>query len=211
MLVRGAGVRANIFRAPVETNVVDVLVAEGYDGWLENWRASIDVAPNRWTLDQAAAYDHPAAVEKVLAETGAETMQAIIHCQGSTSFAMSAVAGLVPLPALPHPRVHRQAIADGRVYYPSASLSWLREHRPDANVFAQYEWGGYFIDGLYPEGHVYIDGRADMYGALILGDYFDIMAAQDGWEGLLEESGADAVVVVRSPRRAPALPASAKT
>ncbi len=96
MLVHGAGVRANIFRAPVETNVVDVLVAEGYDVWLENWRASIDVAPNRWTLDQAAAYDHPAAVEKVLAETGAETMQAIIHCQGSTSFAMSAVAGLVP-------------------------------------------------------------------------------------------------------------------
>jgi len=96
MLVHGAGVRGNIFRAPVETTIVDALVAEGYDVWLENWRASIDVAPNQWNLDQAAAYDHPAAVDKVLSETGADTMQAIIHCQGSTSFAMSAVAGLVP-------------------------------------------------------------------------------------------------------------------
>jgi len=96
LLVHGAGVRANIFRAPVETNIVDALVAEGYDVWLENWRASIDFPENEWTLDQAALYDHPYAVKKIIAETGVESIKAIIHCQGSTSFMMSAVAGLVP-------------------------------------------------------------------------------------------------------------------
>jgi pimeloyl-ACP methyl ester carboxylesterase len=96
MLVHGAGVRANIFRAPVQTSIVDALVAEGYDVWLENWRASIEFAPNEWTLDQAARYDHPAAVNTVLRETGASKMKAVVHCQGSTSFTMSAVAGLVP-------------------------------------------------------------------------------------------------------------------
>ncbi|MEM9275197.1 MAG: esterase [Cyanobacteria bacterium P01_F01_bin.143] len=96
LLVHGAGVRANIFRAPVETDIVDYLVASGYDVWLENWRASIDVKPNLWTLDQAAIYDHPQAVETIVAETGADKIKAIIHCQGSTSFMMSAVAGLVP-------------------------------------------------------------------------------------------------------------------
>jgi hypothetical protein len=96
LLVHGAGVRANLFRAPVRTNIVDALVAAGYDVWLENWRASIDLPPNPWTLDQAAAYDHPAAVEAVVNETGRPEIQAIIHCQGSTSFMMSAVAGLVP-------------------------------------------------------------------------------------------------------------------
>lgn len=45
---------------------------------------------------QAATYDHPAAVQTVVRETGADSIQAIIHCQGSTSFMMSAVAGLVP-------------------------------------------------------------------------------------------------------------------
>lgn len=96
ILVHGAGVRANLFRPPIEHNLVTTLINAGYDVWLENWRASIDVPKNIWTLDQAALYDHPAAVRKVLAETGASTMKALIHCQGSTSFAMSAVAGLVP-------------------------------------------------------------------------------------------------------------------
>ncbi len=96
LLVHGAGVRANIFRAPVETTFVDYLVARGYDVWLENWRASIDLEPNEWTLDQAALYDHPSAVAKVVEETGAETVKAVIHCQGSTSFAIAALAGLLP-------------------------------------------------------------------------------------------------------------------
>ena len=96
LLVHGAGVRANVFQAPVDTTLVDTLVAQGFDVWLENWRASIDVPPTDWTLDQAALYDHPAAVRTVLAETGADSLQAVIHCQGSTSFMMSAIAGMVP-------------------------------------------------------------------------------------------------------------------
>lgn len=96
MLVHGAGVRGNIFNAPVDRTIIDELIDAGYDVWLENWRASIDFPLVDWTLDQAANYDHPAAVETVLRETGAKTMKAIIHCQGSTSFAMSALAGLVP-------------------------------------------------------------------------------------------------------------------
>jgi hypothetical protein len=96
LLVHGAGVRANIFRSPTPRTLVDVLLDQGYDVWLENWRASIDFPPNRWTLDQAAVLDHPRAVRKVVEETGADEIQAVIHCQGSTSFTMSAVAGLVP-------------------------------------------------------------------------------------------------------------------
>jgi pimeloyl-ACP methyl ester carboxylesterase len=96
LLVHGAGVRANIFRAPVETTFVDYLIDHGYDVWLENWRASIDFSKNRWTLDQAAIYDHPNAVKTVVNETGAEKIKAVIHCQGSTSFTMAAMAGLLP-------------------------------------------------------------------------------------------------------------------
>jgi pimeloyl-ACP methyl ester carboxylesterase len=96
LLVHGAGVRANIFRAPVRRTLVDELLSDGWDVWLENWRASIDFVPNRWTLDQAAVYDHPAAVRTVVEETGSKEVRAIIHCQGSTSFMMSAAAGLVP-------------------------------------------------------------------------------------------------------------------
>src|SRR5262249_929190 len=96
LLVHGAGVPPNIFRARVQITLVDFLAQQGYDVWLENWRASIDLPPNRWTLDQAAVFDHPAAVQKVLSQTRATEIKAVIHCQGSTSFMMSAVAGLLP-------------------------------------------------------------------------------------------------------------------
>jgi hypothetical protein len=96
LLVHGAGVRANLFRSPVRTTFTEHLVDQGYDVWLENWRASIDLPPNPWTLDQAALFDHPRAVEKVVEETGADSIKAVVHCQGSTSFMMSVAAGLVP-------------------------------------------------------------------------------------------------------------------
>jgi hypothetical protein len=96
LLVHGAGVRGKIFAAPVETNFIQYLAEHGYDVWVEDWRASIDLPPNAWTLDQAAVFDHPAAVRTVAEQTGADRVKAVIHCQGSTSFLMSAMAGLVP-------------------------------------------------------------------------------------------------------------------
>lgn len=96
MLVHGAGVRAELFRPPLPRTLIDALLDDGWDVWLLNWRASIDLEPIPWTLDQAAAYDHPAAVRFVLEATGAQRLKAIVHCQGSTSFTMAAVSGLVP-------------------------------------------------------------------------------------------------------------------
>ncbi|MCG5433351.1 hypothetical protein LV457_13800 [Mycobacterium sp. MYCO198283] len=96
VLAPGAGVRATLFLPPNERTIVHALVDDGWDVYIENWRASIDLPFTEWNLDQAAVNDHPAAVEKIVEVTGAEQVKAIIHCQGSSSFAMSAVAGLVP-------------------------------------------------------------------------------------------------------------------
>ncbi|WP_101832145.1 esterase [Frankia canadensis] len=96
VLVHGAGVRGNVFRAPVRRTLVDVLLDAGHDVWLANWRASIDLPATDWTLDQAAVHDHPALVKAVLERTGRDSCQAVVHCQGSTSFMMSAAAGLLP-------------------------------------------------------------------------------------------------------------------
>lgn len=96
LLVHGAGVRSNIFNPPSEQNIIHMLADAGYDVWLENWRGSIDFEPNEWNLDQVAKNDHPAAVQKITELTGSQEVKAIIHCQGSTSFMISAALGLLP-------------------------------------------------------------------------------------------------------------------
>jgi hypothetical protein len=96
LLVHGVGVRTEIWQPPTPYTLVDALVDAGYDVWMETWRASMDVPNNTWNLDKAAVLDHPLAVRAVVEHTGADSIQVIAHCQGSTSFMMSAVAGLVP-------------------------------------------------------------------------------------------------------------------
>ena len=98
LMVHGAGVRSRIFAPPRATgqNLDDVLAVSGFDVFNLDWRASIDQAPNPWTLDRAAMFDYPAAVEKILEVTGKDEVRAMIHCQGSTSFMVSLVAGLLP-------------------------------------------------------------------------------------------------------------------
>ena len=96
LLVHGAGVRAEIFRPPLPRTLVDALLDDGFDVWMLNWRASIDLDPVAWTLDDAAVYDYPAAVRLIRERTGADAIKAFVHCQGSTSFTMSAISGLLP-------------------------------------------------------------------------------------------------------------------
>jgi len=96
LLVHGAGVRSNIFNPPANKNLLHALTEAGYDVWLENWRGSIECKRNEWNLDVVAENDHPAAVEEICRITKALSIKAIVHCQGSTSFMISAVRGLIP-------------------------------------------------------------------------------------------------------------------
>jgi hypothetical protein len=97
LLSPGAGVRAELYYGqPSGRTLAEVLLAEGYDVWSQNWRGSIDCPPNLYTLDRVARYDHPAAVATVLREARTSTLKAIVHCQGSVSFTLAAIAGLVP-------------------------------------------------------------------------------------------------------------------
>ncbi|MFL5860784.1 MAG: hypothetical protein ACJ780_08410 [Solirubrobacteraceae bacterium] len=122
LLVPGSGVRAQMFYGqPVGPSFAEFLLDCGYDVWVESWRASIDLPPNSYTLDHAALMDHPRAVRKILSvcdaeragvagaedsapdggngvqggESGAVTLKAVVHCQGSISFMMAAVSGLI--------------------------------------------------------------------------------------------------------------------
>jgi hypothetical protein len=97
LLSHGAGLRAQLFYGqPRGKSLAEALLEEGYDVWVQNWRGSIDFPPRDYTLDEVAKYDHPAAVAEVLNRSEASELKAVVHCQGSISFTMAAVAGLLP-------------------------------------------------------------------------------------------------------------------
>jgi cholesterol oxidase len=97
LLAHGLGVSSKIFTIDtIETNLMEYLVGHGYDVWLLDFRVSIELPASSMesTGDDVANLDFPAAVAAVLQETRAETVQALVHCYGSTTFFMAMLAGL---------------------------------------------------------------------------------------------------------------------
>lgn len=97
LLAHGLGVSSAIFSIDtIDTNLLEYLVAHGYDVWLLDYRASIELpaAREQFNADVIATHDYPAAVDKVLQVTGAGSLQVVAHCFGSTTFIMAMLAGL---------------------------------------------------------------------------------------------------------------------
>lgn len=97
ILSHGLGVSSTIFSLDtIDTNLLEYLWAHGYDVWLLDYRASIDLsaAAIQFTADDIATYDYPAAVAMVREFTGAPAVQMMVHCFGSTTFFMAMLAGL---------------------------------------------------------------------------------------------------------------------
>jgi len=97
LVTHGLGVSSGIFTIDtIETNLLEYMFASGYDVWLLDYRASIELPSSRtqFNADDVATRDYPAAVEKVRALTGAESVQVLAHCFGATTFCCAMLAGL---------------------------------------------------------------------------------------------------------------------
>ncbi|HMB81810.1 MAG TPA: alpha/beta hydrolase, partial [Vicinamibacterales bacterium] len=97
ILSHGLGVSSLIFSMDtIDTNLLEFLYARGYDVWLLDFRASIDLEASKTPSsgDDVARKDYPAAVATVREVTGATSVQMVVHCWGSTTFFMAMLAGL---------------------------------------------------------------------------------------------------------------------
>lgn len=64
---------------------------------------------------------------------------------------------------------------------PVGAVNWIAEHHPQGRLFNSYNWGGYLIWAL-PEYPVFVDGRTDLYGDEIIGEWMRIVQADEGWQ-----------------------------
>ncbi len=136
ILANGFGVKASAFAVPTTfTNIVEMLVEDGFDVWLFDYRGSGDAAGSttRFTIDDVAQKDWPAAIDMVLARTGAAKVQVLAHCVGSLSLFMAVLAGERRIRSI----IASQVGAHGIV-------NWFKNAQFDAQI------GGAVANGLPP-------------------------------------------------------------
>ena len=78
-----------------ELTLLEALVANGYDVWLQEWRSStlLPTARTQFNGDQVAHLDHPAAAEVIASESGRRDLHLVTHCVGSLTWLMATLAG----------------------------------------------------------------------------------------------------------------------
>ncbi|NOZ00099.1 MAG: hypothetical protein GXP40_13005 [Chloroflexi bacterium] len=68
--------------------------------------------------------------------------------------------------------------------YPADAVRWIDEHQPPGPMFNSYNWGGYLLWTL-PDYPVFIDGRADLYGDELIGQWWRVArGGEDAWDVL---------------------------
>ena len=77
---------------------------------------------------------------------------------------------------------------------PDAARDYL-EARSPARIWNTYHWGGFLTWTLWPESHVFIDGRYDPFAGGALPDYVQVVGLGSDWRELVAEGGPDAVVI----------------
>ena len=108
---------------------------------------------------------------------------------GSSSALLGAVTLAVALAALGLVAAHGFPRSDRppdivNKAYPIAAIDAL--NRPGVRVFALDFWAGLVIDRDWPNAHVYLDTRVDMYGTVMARRYIDAVSAGKDWESDLD-------------------------
>jgi hypothetical protein len=101
---------------------------------------------------------------------------------GATTLAV-ALAALGLVAAHGFPRSDRPGDIVNKAY-PVAAIDAL--DRPGVRVFALDFWAGLVIDRDWPNAHVYLDTRVDMYGTAMALRYIDAVSGGKAWEADLD-------------------------
>ena len=101
LIVHGLTTSTDMFVMPEHYNLVSYMLDQGFgDVWCLDYRMSnrhpFNLQRHRYTMDDIALFDHPAAVAKIREVAGAgKRIHVISHCLGAASFTMSVFAKAV--------------------------------------------------------------------------------------------------------------------
>jgi hypothetical protein len=103
--------------------------------------------------------------------------------------------GMVSYRALPSFDSSKEAQAIAQSLPVQATDALLATGRP-LRVFNYYDYGGYLLWRIFPDGgRVFIDGRVEVYGNRIFGEYLRVNYLADGWRDVIDKAQADAIML----------------
>jgi hypothetical protein len=103
-------------------------------------------------------------------------------------------AGMIAYRAVPNirPAGEQAAIVAA---FPVGTTQTLSRLGHPVRIFNYYDYGGYLVWTLYPtHARVFIDGRVEVYGASVFGDYLQINYTAPQWRQVLDRYRPDAVL-----------------
>jgi lysosomal acid lipase/cholesteryl ester hydrolase len=100
LVIHGLTTSSDMFIMPEHYNLVSYLLDHGFgDVWCLDFRMSnrhpYNLFKHRYTMDDVALYDYPAALEAMRRHIGDRPLHVISHCLGANSFAMSLFAKVI--------------------------------------------------------------------------------------------------------------------
>jgi len=93
-----------------------------------------------------------------------------------------------------------------RTVEPVAATDWMLSNHPPARIFNNYGFGGWLVWKAYPQYPVFIDGRIEVYGDQVFGDYLSVEGLSENWEQVLEKHQVRTLVITPGDRLILVLP-----
>lgn len=81
-----------------------------------------------------------------------------------------------------------------RSVFPVEAVDYLEQEQPQGRLFNSYNWGGYLIWEL-PEKPVFVDGRTDLYGDKIVGQWVEVVRGGENWQEIIREWDVDIILL----------------
>jgi len=111
---------------------------------------------------------------------------------------LAVTVGMIAERALPNLTPAGEAAAIRGIEPVDATAALLQIGKP-MHVFNYYDYGGYLAWMLYPHGgRVFIDGRVEVYGSAIFGNYLRVNYLAGGWPSVIAGIEPDAIIMPSS-------------
>jgi hypothetical protein len=75
--------------------------------------------------------------------------------------------------------------------FPTKAVDFILAENIPGNIFNNEEFGDYIIYKAWPRYRVFFDGRSDMYGGILGGEYLKVARALPGWQDVLKKHQVD--------------------